>query len=58
MMTEPQSNLTLPFTFEGSKYFYRKVVLDYDTKQYVIKNDNDERIGTTSPIKWYEYVNP
>ncbi len=57
MMTEPQSNLTLPFTFEGSKYFYRKVVLDYNTKQYVIK-DGDVRIGTTSPIKWYEYINP
>ena len=58
MMTEPQSELPLKFTFEGSKYFYRKVVLDYDTKEYKIYNDLNVRIGTDSPIKWYEYVNP
>jgi hypothetical protein len=58
MMTEPQSELPLKFTFEGSKYFYRKVVLDYNTKEYKIYNDLDVRIGDGSPIKWYEYVNP
>jgi hypothetical protein len=39
-------------------------VLDYDTKEYKIYNNLDnsdnlgDRIGTDSPIKWYEYVNP
>jgi hypothetical protein len=58
MMTEPQSTLTQKFTFEGSKYFYRKVVLDYETKEYKIYDNLGTRIGTDSPIKWYEYINP
>ena len=58
MMTKPQSTLTQKFTFNGSEYFYRKVVLDYETKEYKIFDDLGTRIGINSPIKWYEYVNP
>ena len=58
MMTVPQSTLADKFVFNNGNYFYNKVVLDYATKTYRIYNYLDSRIGTGSPIKWYEYVNP
>jgi hypothetical protein len=58
MMNEPQSSLPDKFNFDGSRYFYNKVVLDYTTKTYEVFNYLNNRIGTVTPIKWYEYVNP
>ena len=64
MTNTPQSNITSPFTFNGEDYFYYKVILDYNTKTYEVFDSNSNssffgsRVGTTSPIKWYEYVNP
>ena len=58
MMTVPQSTLPDKFVFNSGNYFYNKVVLDYNTKTYQIYNYLGNRIGTGSPIKWYEYVNP
>jgi hypothetical protein len=49
------------FQFSDSNFYY-KVKLDLDKKTYQIFdkdiNNNDVRVGTTSSIKWYEYVNP
>jgi hypothetical protein len=57
MTNTPQSSITSPFTFNPEDYFYYKVILDYNTYTYQVF-DNQNRIGTTSSIKWYEYVNP
>jgi hypothetical protein len=61
MMNRPQADLPSKFIFDGSKYFFNKVTLNYTTKTYKIFdgiNPND-RVGTEStPMKWYEYVNP
>lgn len=61
MMNRPQSVIpTGPgrFNFSGGTYFYNKVVLDYDAKTYQIFDGHNSnlRIGTSIPIKWYEYV--
>ena len=58
MMNEPQSSLPDKFNFDNSRYFYNKVVLNYTTKTYEVFNYLNNRIGTGTPIKWYEYVNP
>jgi len=58
MMTEPQSSLPNKFVFDNQKYFYNKVVMDYNDKTYKIYNYLGNRIGIGNPIKWYEYVNP
>ena len=58
MMTTQQANLPNPYTFDGSDYFYKKVVLDLNEKTYQIFDLNNVRIGVGSPIEWYEYVNP
>jgi hypothetical protein len=58
MMNEPQSVLSDKFIFDGSRYFYNKVVLDYTTKTYQVFDYLDNRIGAGTPIKWYEYINP
>jgi len=59
MMKVPQipPTITSAFQFE-SKYFYYKVNLDYVNKTYEILDDLNVRVGTTSSIKWYEYINP
>jgi hypothetical protein len=60
MMNTPQAALppTSRFNFDGSSYFYNKVVLDYDIKTYQVFDRNNQRIGTENrPIKWYEYIN-
>jgi hypothetical protein len=44
--------------FDNAKHFYYTVKLDYDTQTYQIFNTNGQRLGTTIPIKWFEYVNP
>ncbi len=61
MMTVPQA--TLPgdrFSFNPSDYFYYKVDLNYTNKTYEIYDVVSlNRVGTdTSPINWFEYVNP
>jgi hypothetical protein len=61
MMNKPQIPpfVPSPFTFNPEDYFYYKVILDYNTKTYQIFDDNTtNRVGTTSSIKWYEYINP
>ena len=50
------------FGFDGEKYFYYKVKLDYSDYTYQIfdyATGSDLRVGDESnPINWYEYVNP
>jgi len=62
MMNTPQSTFTAggtEYSFDGQKYFYYKVVLDYSATTYQIFDNTGVRAGTsTNPIKWYEYVNP
>ena len=61
-MTNTQQDLIIPnkFTFDNSKYFYYRVDLDYNQKTYeVFSTQTNLRVGdSTTPIKWYEYVNP
>ena len=62
MMTSPQGFLpsTGKFTFNQEQYFYYGVNMDYNDYEYDIFNVvGGARVGTTTtPIKWYEYVNP
>lgn len=58
MMNTPQSNLPDKFIFDDRKYFYYKVTLDYNKYTYSIYDTTGVRAGTTSSIKWYEYINP
>ena len=47
------------WSFDKEKFFYNKVVLNYDNMTYRIFDSNDVRIGTdTNPMNWYEYINP
>jgi hypothetical protein len=58
MMNEPQSSLPNKFLFDGARYFYYKVELDYTTKTYQVFDYLNNRIGNGNPINWYEYINP
>ena len=60
MMTTPQVLPLVPslFQFKPEEYFYYKVVLDYTNNTYKILDKNGDRVGDTSSIKWYEYINP
>jgi hypothetical protein len=60
MMNKPQSSIPSDkFVFNGDEYFYYKVTLDYDKKNYVVTDTLNQRVGTSfNPINWYEYVNP
>lgn len=59
LTTLPQSNFSKKYNLQKDKYFYRKVELDYDNYEYIIKNViNGNRVGTNGSINWYEYVNP
>jgi hypothetical protein len=51
------------FNIDKTEYFYYKYVLNYSTNQYEVYTydntiGNTQRVGTTTPITWYEYVNP
>jgi hypothetical protein len=47
------------YDFDYTTFFYYRVVLDYIDKVYRIYDiKTNERVGTTTPIRWYEYVNP
>jgi hypothetical protein len=55
----PQSKLGDKYNFKNDRFFYYDVELDYEKQTYeIIEDDTNSRIGTTTPIKWYEYVNP
>lgn len=58
MMNDTQSNLPNKFTFDTEKYYYQKLKLNFDTKKYEVLDYQNLRIGTGTPIKWYEYINP
>lgn len=61
MTNTPQSQITPnKFNFLGEDYFYYKLNLDYNSKTYeVMSTATNLRVGNqTTPIKWYEYINP
>jgi hypothetical protein len=57
MTNTPQSDIASKFMFNPEDYFYYEVRLNYNEKTYEVW-DNNNRVGTTSSIKWYEYINP
>ncbi len=61
-MTNTKQDLINPnkFQFNNADYFYYTVQLDYSNKTYeVFSTSTQQRVGdSTSPIIWYEYVNP
>ena len=57
MTNTPQSAIPSKFRFNPEDYFYYEVRLNYNEKTYEVR-DNSGRVGTTSSIKWYEYINP
>ena len=60
IMTNTQQTSMLPtqYNFDPAVYFYYEVNLDYSDFTYVVKDNNGNRVGTTTPINWYEYINP
>ena len=65
MTNNPQYNLIGPnrFNVDKTENFYYKYVLNYDRYDYTVYAFNNtignlQRVGTDTPIKWYEYVNP
>lgn len=59
MMNKPQSEIIgNKYFFEQTDFFYYKVDLNYEEQTYKVSDMKDNRVGTTTPIKWYEYVNP
>ena len=46
------------YAFDSTQYFYYTVKLDYTTQTYQVFNTQGQRMGTSIPIKWFEYVNP
>ncbi len=61
MINRPQSTPgnTNSFTANQLFNFYYQVVLDYPTQTYSVYDTiTFDRVGTTTPIKWYEYVDP
>lgn len=60
MITKPQSTIVgNKYAFDSIEYFYYRVVLNYEALNYQVFTINtNNRVGTTTPIKWYEYVNP
>lgn len=59
MTNQPQSSFPDKFNFIGNDKFYYKVVLDYNKYTYSVYDMNtNQRVGTTTPINWYEYINP
>ena len=58
-------NNNTPYTFNNTLDFYYEVKLDYPSQTYQVIDINpantatyNQRVGTTTPIKWWEYVNP
>jgi hypothetical protein len=46
------------YYFDNNTHFYYTVKLDYKNQTYQVVNSNGQRLGTTIPIKWFEYLNP
>jgi len=61
-MTNTRQDLIIPnkFQFNNADYFYYRVNLNYNDKTYeVFSTSTLARVGdSSSPIIWYEYVNP
>ena len=54
MINQPQQQI-----IDGLTFFYYRVVINYIEKNYTVSDMNTgNRVGTTTPIKWYEYINP
>jgi hypothetical protein len=58
LMTKRQCDLPNVYNFNNEDLFFRKVVFDFTDRTYQIFDDLNVRIGTGTPIEWYEYVNP
>ena len=65
MMNKPQSSLPsgLENSFDATDNFYYRVVFDYVNLVYRVyrfdtNTNTEQRVGTTTPITWYQYVNP
>ena len=60
MTNSPQTSLVsnAKFNFPQENFYYYKVKLNYQDFSYVVYDMNDNRVGATSTINWYEYVNP
>jgi hypothetical protein len=66
MINKPQADPSFTsnkFNFDKSLLFYYKLILDYNDYEYKVYLEdilgNLTRVGdSTTPIKWYEYVNP
>ena len=58
MMTTPQALLSNKFIFDTDQFFYYKVLLDYNTKKYEVRNNLNVRVGNGTPLRWFEYINP
>lgn len=65
LLNTPQSSFVgnNRFNIDKTEYFYYKYELNYLTNQYEVYTydntiGNTQRVGTTTPITWYEYVNP
>lgn len=56
MMTRPQASFSNPYDFDSTKFFYNKIIFDYDKKTYKFYDINTNNRLTT--INWFEYVNP
>jgi hypothetical protein len=57
----PQANFpkfSNQYLFDNNTLFYYTVNLDYKNQTYQVVNSDGKRLGTTIPIKWYEYLNP
>ena len=52
------------YAIDSLTYYYYRVNMDYDSHTYQIFDINPDnptynlRVGTTIPVKWFEYVNP
>jgi hypothetical protein len=61
MTNTPQPQITPnKFNFLTQDYFYYKLNLDYNTQTYEVSNTSANlRVGDqTTPIRWYQYINP
>ena len=60
MINRPQSLQNInSFSVNNTFNFYYLYKLDYPSQKYVVYDIiTFDRVGTTTPIKWYEYVGP
>ena len=58
-LNKRQTSISDRFNFDKSKSFYYKVQLDTEKYNYeVFDVETNQRVGTDSEIKWFEYMNP